>query len=306
MDHIPVMLEEAIAALSPKSGGTYVDCTFGAGGYSKSLLERGASKVIAIDQDPSVKKYVAALEKTYNDKIKFYCSNFSKIQEILEGEKVDGIVLDLGVSSMQLDEAHRGFSFMRDGDLDMRMNATGMSASDFINSADEEEIARVIYEYGDERASRKIARFIVEDRKISPITNTIRLAEIVRRAVGYRPGKIDSATKSFQAIRIFINDELGSLTRFLEQAEYLLKDGGKLVVITFHSLEDRIVKQYMKERSNIHEARSKYDTRPIISNKPYNLLVKKSVKPSLVEIKNNPRARSAKLRAVIKTGETLL
>lgn len=305
MDHIPVMLQEALDALSPKDGGIYVDGTFGAGGYSKAILEKGALKVIAIDRDPSVKKYAEALAKEYPGRIELHLSNFADSINILNGNKVDGIVLDLGVSSMQLDKAERGFSFMRDSSLDMRMSSNGDTAADFVNSADEEEIANVIYEYGDERASRKIARFIVEERQISPITTTLRLAEIVRRAVGYRNSKIDAATKTFQAIRIFVNDEMGALERFLENAQYLLKDGGKLVIITFHSLEDRIVKRYIKERTEKRVARSKYDTKEIVSSAPYKLIMQKALKPTNAEISTNYRARSAKLRAVMKTGEML-
>lgn len=305
MGHIPVMLKEAIEALSPQSGGIYIDGTFGAGGYSKAILDKGVLKVIAIDRDPSVKKYAESLEKEYPGRIDLHLANFADALNILNGDKVDGIVLDLGVSSMQLDKAERGFSFMRDSDLDMRMSSSGNTAADFINSADEEEIAKVIYEYGDERSSRKIARFIVEERQISPITTTIRLAGIVRRAVGYRNSKIDAATKTFQAIRIFVNDEMGALERFLENAEYLLKDGGKLVIITFHSLEDRIVKRYIKARTEKRAARSKYDTKEVISYAPYKLILQKALKPTNTEISTNHRARSAKLRAVMKTGVNL-
>lgn len=305
MDHIPVMLQEALSALSPRNDGIYIDGTFGAGGYSKAILAKGALKVIAIDRDPSVKKYADTLEKEYPGKIELHLANFADSKNILNGNKVDGIVLDLGVSSMQLDHAERGFSFMRDSDLDMRMSTIGSSAADFINSEDEEKIANVIYEYGDERASRKIARFIVEERQISPITTTLRLAEIVRRAVGYRNAKIDGATKTFQAIRIFVNDEMGAIERFLEDAEGLLKDGGRLVIVTFHSLEDRIIKRYIKERTEKRVARSKYDTKEVVSSAPYKLIVQKALKPTREEISSNPRSRSAKLRAVMKTGDAL-
>ncbi len=221
MDHVPVMLDEVLTALSIKDDEVYVDCTFGAGGYSRAILNNNNSKLIAIDQDPSVKKYVDVLDKEYPGRVTFHSRNFSEIEGILQGQKVDGIVLDLGVSSMQLDQAERGFSFMRDSALDMRMSASGPTAADFVNSADEFEIARVIFEYGDERASRKIASRIITEREKEPITTTARLAEIVRKAIGYRPGKIDPATKTFQAIRIWVNDEMGALERFLEQSEYI-------------------------------------------------------------------------------------
>lgn len=303
MDHIPVMLDEVIASLAPKGGEVYVDCTFGAGGYSKAILSNNDSKLIAIDQDPTVQKYVNDLQKEYPGRITFHSRNFSEINDILSGEKVDGIVLDLGVSSMQLDQTDRGFSFMRDSALDMRMSSHGRTAADFVNNADEFEIAKVIFEYGDERASRKIARFIVEEREIAPIETTGRLAEIVRRAVGFRPGKIDSATKTFQAIRIWVNDEMGALERFLDQSEYMLKDGGRLVVVTFHSLEDRIVKKYLQDKTEKTVARSKYAKNIPVYSAPYKLLNKKALKPSDAEVKNNPRARSAKLRAAIKVGD---
>lgn len=304
MDHIPVMLKEAMALLSPKNGGIYIDGTFGAGGYSRSILENGALKVIAIDRDPSVQKYADILVKEYPGKIELHTMNFADCNTILNGATVDGIVLDLGVSSMQLDQRERGFSFMRDSSLDMRMSSSGKTAADFINSTNEDEIAKVIYEYGDERASRKIAKFIIEERKISSITTTTRLAEIVRRAVGHRNSKIDTATKTFQAIRIWVNDEMGALEKFLANAEHLLNANGKLVIITFHSLEDRIVKRYIQEKTDKKVARSKYSTKEIVSSSPYKLIVKKALKPTDEEISHNYRARSAKLRAVIKTGES--
>jgi 16S rRNA (cytosine1402-N4)-methyltransferase len=304
MDHVPVMLDEVLTALSIKDDEVYVDCTFGAGGYSRAILNNNNSKLIAIDQDPSVKKYVDVLDKEYPGRVTFHSRNFSEIEGILHGQKVDGIVLDLGVSSMQLDQAERGFSFMRDSALDMRMSASGPTAADFVNSADEFEIARVIFEYGDERASRKIASRIITEREKEPITTTARLAEIVRKAIGYRPGKIDPATKTFQAIRIWVNDEMGALERFLEQSEYMLKDGGRLVVVTFHSLEDRIVKRYFQEKTEKPVARSKYAKDVPAYGAPYKLLMRKAVHTSDAEIKRNPRSRSAKLRAAIKVGES--
>ncbi len=304
MDHVPVMLDEVITSLTPKGDEVHVDCTFGAGGYSRAILSNSDTKLIAIDQDPSVQKYVDELKAQYPGRVTFHSRNFSEISDILEGEKVDGIVLDLGVSSMQLDQADRGFSFMRDSALDMRMSSQGRTAEDFVNNADEFELAKVIFEYGDERASRKIARFIIEEREVAPIKTTGRLAEIVRRAVGFRPGKIDPATKTFQAIRIWVNDEMGALERFLDQSEHLLKDGGRLVVVTFHSLEDRIVKKYLQDKTEKPVARSKYAKDVPAYGAPYKLLNKKALKPSDAEVKRNPRSRSAKLRAAIKVGES--
>lgn len=303
MEHIPVLLEEVLNALSPKDNETHVDCTFGAGGYSKAILDRSSANVIGIDQDPSVEKYFNILNKAYPSRIKFHCTNFANIRNVLGNQKVDGIVVDLGVSSMQLDQAERGFSFMRDSALDMRMSKDGPSAADFVNNADEEEIARVIFEYGDERASRRIAKFIVEERQIAPIENTLRLAQIVRRGVGFRPGKIDSATKTFQAIRIWVNDEMGALGKLLREAEYMLNEGGRLVIITFHSLEDRMVKKYLQEKTDRHVSISKYAIKSkTLSNAPYKLINKKALKPTEEEIRRNPRARSAKLRSAIKMG----
>jgi len=298
-DHIPVLLKEAMDALSPCAGKIYVDCTFGAGGYSKAILDSGA-KLIAIDQDPLAQKYATPLKLEYSSTFSFHQGNFADIKSILGGAKVDGLVLDLGVSSMQLDQAERGFSFMRDAALDMRMSSSGSTAADFVNETEESELARVIFEYGDERASRKIAKFIVEEREREPIMTTARLAGIVRRAVGFRPGKIDFATKTFQAIRIWVNDEMGALERFLSQAEDMLNDKGRLVVVTFHSLEDRIVKRYLQERTDKRVARSKYAT-PLQSNAPFELLLKKALKPTDAEIKQNPRSRSAKIRAAVRT-----
>ena len=300
MDHVPVMLNEVIQALSPKEGEIHMDCTFGAGGYSKSILAEGA-KLIAVDRDASVKKYVKKLEEEYKGKIDFINCNFA---DISEGEfKLDGIVLDLGVSSMQIDTPERGFSFTHDGDLDMRMGNDGKSAKDFVNNAKEEEIARVIYEYGDEPSSRKIARRIVEARGRAPINTTFELADIVRKAINRKPGKIDLATKTFQAIRIWVNEELDSLSRFLDKALSLLKIGGRLVIVTFHSLEDRIVKNYFKQFISKRVACSKYSKEPLAPNDNYKLLYKNPLIPTEKEVRENPRARSAKLRAAVKIKE---
>ncbi|MBP7190030.1 MAG: 16S rRNA (cytosine(1402)-N(4))-methyltransferase RsmH [Rickettsiaceae bacterium] len=304
MDHTPVMLNEVLQLLTPGAGEVHVDCTFGAGGYSKAILDKSMANVIAIDQDPTTEKYADRIKNDYPNRLEFYINNFRNLRDTFGTRKVDGLVLDLGVSSMQLDQADRGFSFMRDSALDMRMSKSGKSAADFINNAEEEEIANVIFEYGDERASRKIARMIARERKIAPIETTFQLAEIVRKCVGGAGRiKIDPATKTFQAIRIWVNDEMEALSAFLDSAEYLLKEGGRLVIVTFHSLEDRMVKRYLQEKSERHVARSKYSTKDLVtSNAPYKLLVKKALKPTEEEVRMNPRARSAKVRAAVKTG----
>ena len=299
--HSPVMLNEVMHYIAPKKDEVYVDCTFGAGGYSKAILSVDGASVLAIDQDPNSIKYAETLQSEYKNRFQIVSDNFSNILSILNERKVDGLVLDLGVSSMQLDESERGFSFMRDGPLDMRMSCSGPSASDLINSATEKVLADIIFNYGDEKASRKIARFIIEERQKTPIDTTARFASIVRRAIGHRAGKIDPATKTFQAIRIWVNDELGALTHFLSQASDALKVGGRLVVVTFHSTEDRIVKKYLQENSQKRVATSKYaKNKNIQDGSAYQLLTKKVVEPTHAEVQLNPRARSAKLRAAIK------
>jgi len=299
MKHLPVMLDEVMHYLSPKPEGRYLDCTFGAGGYSRKILSHGAN-VIAIDQDPDAKKLANDFEKEFGEKFSFIPGNFANIRNLVTG-KVDGIVWDLGVSSMQLDDGDRGFSFAKTAKLDMRMSQKGYSAMDFVNSASEKELADVIFYNGGEVKAKQIAKQIVAARKESPITTTTELANIVRKTVNRYHTKIDSATKTFQAIRIFVNDELGSLEKSLTSAASLLKKGGRIVVVSFHSLEDKIVKDYLKANSAKKVAKSKYsreeDTN---SNAIYHLLTHKSVKPSDEEVNNNPRARSAKLRAAEK------
>lgn len=303
-DHNPVLLREMLEYLSPKYGGKYLDCTFGAGGYSRAILESAGCEVVALDQDPTVAKFVKSLEADFPERFKFMAMNFAEAAKNLADTQFDGIVLDIGVSSMQLDIAERGFSFLQDGPLDMRMNPQGLSAAEFIASASEEEIADVIYKYGEEHQSRKIARRIVEERAKSPITTTLRLAGIVRGAIGHRPGKIDPATKTFQAIRIYINKELEVLEKFLESVYNLLADKGRLVVVSFHSLEDSIVKDFFKEHSAKKVARSKYAKEPVAvqSGKWLNILTKRPVAPTNAELNYNRRSRSAKLRAAEKIG----
>jgi len=295
--HIPVMIEEIIHALTITPGDEVVDGTFGAGGYSQRFLTAGA-RVYAFDRDPSVNVKASELTGRYDGLFSFHPACFSSIDSELKThniDAVDAVVLDIGVSSMQLDQAERGFSFQSDGPLDMRMSQDGQSAADFLNEASEELIADVIYKYGDERRSRRIAKSIVYNR---PIERTAQLASIVRKAVGYHPGAPkDPATRTFQAIRIHINQELDELTTALGAAERILKPGGKLAVVTFHSLEDRIVKKFMRERSGGNASASRHmpigvDGGPV----PTFERPQKACKASSSEIALNARSRSATLR----------
>jgi 16S rRNA (cytosine1402-N4)-methyltransferase len=291
--HIPVLLDEVISALAPQSGETQVDGTFGAGGYSRALLSHGAH-VVAFDRDPDA---IRAAKPDAHLTLIEAC--FSDMSSHL-ADPVDGVTLDIGVSSMQLDQAARGFSFQSDGPLDMRMAQDGMTAADFLNTADEDDIADVIYRYGEEPKSRRIARAIVAAR---PLTRTTELANIVRRACGYKPhDKKDPATRTFQALRIHINRELEELEDGLEAAERMLKPGGRLAVVTFHSLEDRIVKTFLRDRSGNTPAGSRHapDT-SAQAPAPSFAKLSKAIRASEAEIERNPRARSATLRAATRT-----
>lgn len=298
MKHTPVLLNEVIAALAPSPGMRVIDGTFGAGGYARAIAARGA-EVLGIDQDPTViaRADIPAGAQLVQGKF----GDLAAIAQAKNFAPVDGVVLDIGVSSMQLDQAERGFSFMHDGPLDMRMSATGMSAADFVNSAKEEELANVIYHYGEEPASRKIARYITRAREEAPIERTSQLAEIVARAVRGKPGQ-HPATRTFQALRIHINDELGQLEAGLNAAMEVLKPGGKLVVVTFHSLEDRIVKDFFNVQSGKSESVSRYLPAPAQQTE-YKLTIeqRKVITPSAAECLANPRARSAKLRTAVRT-----
>jgi 16S rRNA (cytosine1402-N4)-methyltransferase len=298
--HVPVLLDEVIHALAIQPGDTVVDGTFGAGGYSRALLGVGAGRVIGLDRDPDA---IAEGRSLVPDtRLTLIEERFSQMDRVLAERgigPVDAIALDIGVSSMQLDRADRGFSFSADGPLDMRMSRAGQTAADFLNSADEAEIARVLRDFGEEPRARAIARAIVANR---PIERTSDLAAIVRRAVGYRPGqKADPATRTFQAIRIHLNAELEELEEGLQAAERSLKPGGRLAVVTFHSLEDRIVKRFFRERSGTTPAGSRH--RPVAAQGPAPTFerVAKPVSPSQGEIARNPRARSARLRSAIRT-----
>jgi 16S rRNA (cytosine1402-N4)-methyltransferase len=300
--HIPVLLDEVIHALAITPGAEIVDGTFGAGGYSEAILAGGA-RVYAFDRDPDALSEGADLAGRSGGALRLYSACFSDMDDVLHADgiaSVDGVVLDIGVSSMQLDRAERGFSFQKDGPLDMRMAQDGMSAADFVNEADEGEIADIIYRYGEEHRSRRIARAIVAAR---PISTTAQLAAIVRKAVGHKPGAPkDPATRAFQAIRIHVNRELDELNEGLEAAEKLLKPGGRLAVVTFHSLEDRIVKQFLRRRSGGEGAGSRHiPTVAPAGPAPTFEKADKAIRPSDAEVNRNPRARSATLRSATRS-----
>jgi 16S rRNA (cytosine1402-N4)-methyltransferase len=305
--HIPVLLQEVVGALSPKSGDVMIDGTFGAGGYSRALLQAADCRVLAIDRDPSAIAAGAALLAQFGDRLELRQGNFSALDDIARGaglEQADGIVLDIGVSSMQIDAAERGFSFLKDGPLDMRMSGAGESAADVVNRVDAEELANIIYKYGEEPRSRAIARAIVKARAEAAIRTTLQLVSAVERATGkYHGGmKTHPATRTFQALRIYVNRELDELEEGLEAAERMLRAGGRLAVVTFHSLEDRIVKRFLAERSGHMPGSSRHV--PDVNVKPlptFELLFKGAVGPSERETAANPRARSAKLRAARRT-----
>ena len=292
--HIPVLLDEVVAALAPAAGETMVDATFGAGGYARALLASGAT-VIAFDRDPDA---IAAGEALALDGLRLVHADFSSMEAAL-AQPVDGVAMDIGVSSMQLDQAERGFSFQADGPLDMRMAQAGMSAADFVNEADEAEIADIIYAYGDEPKSRRIARAIAAAR---PVTRTGELAAIVRRAVGWKPhDKKDPATRTFQAIRIHVNRELGELADGLAAAERVLKPGGRLAVVTFHSLEDRMVKRFLRDRSGAAPSASRHLPIARVAAAASFEKVSRGVRAGEAEVARNPRARSATLRTATRT-----
>lgn len=308
MSHKPVMLSEVLEYLAPKDGGVYVDGTFGAGGYTRAILQAADCKVYAIDRDPQAFAHARKMATEFPGRLFPLQGCFGSMRDMLRGaglEKIDGIVLDIGVSSMQIDRAERGFSFQKDGPLDMRMSQEGKSAADAVNTLPEEEIARILFEFGEERQSRRIARKIVEERRAGSITTTARLAAIIHDAKGRRKegSGTDSATRSFQALRIYVNDELGELDRALTAAETLLVPGGRLVVVTFHSLEDARVKNFFKSRSGDETMPSRHLPLPVkISRLPsFALLTRKAVDAGDTETAVNPRARSARLRAAMRT-----
>lgn len=297
--HIPVLLAEVLAAMAPKAGDRMVDGTFGAGGYSRGLIEAGA-QVTAFDRDPSVAKYAADLPA---DRFRLVLAPFSAMADELGEGSSDGVTLDLGVSSMQVDEAERGFSFMRDGPLDMRMGDEGRTAADLVNEDELPELTRIFKIYGEEREARRVAAFIGRRRAEKPFTRTLDLAEVVERALGGRRGaKVHPATKVFQALRIAVNEELAELEAGLEAAEQVLAAGGRLAIVTFHSLEDRLVKAFLTTRSGRTPGGSRHA--PPVQSGPqptFTLQFNGARAPSEAEVAANPRARSAKLRAGIRT-----
>ena len=302
--HVPVLVDEVVAALRLVPGDTMVDGTFGAGGYTRALLGAGAGRVIGFDRDPDAIANGPTLvpDASEDGRLILIEERFSQMDRVLSERAlspIDGVVLDIGVSSMQLDQAERGFSFGNDGPLDMRMSQAGTSAAEFLNEADEGEIARVIKEYGEEPRARSVARAIVAAR---PLTRTAELAAVVRKVLRYHPGmKSDPATRTFQAIRIHLNAELDELEAGLVAAERALRPGGRLAVVTFHSLEDRIVKRFMKERSGSTAAGSRH--RPLAAAGPVPSFddIAKPVSASDDELARNPRSRSARLRSAVRT-----
>lgn len=295
--HVPVLLNPLLAAVAPVRG-TWVDGTFGAGGYARGLLAAGAELVIGIDRDPAVFAMAAAWAGDYGDRLRLVQGTFSEL-DVLAGEPVDGVVLDLGVSSMQLDQPERGFSFLRDGPLDMRMGQAGPSAADLLNTAEESRIADVLHYYGEERAARRIARAIVAAR---PLATTAQLAEVVQSCLPRpKPGQSHPATRSFQAVRIWVNDEFGQLLAGLEAAERALKPGGHLAVVSFHSLEDRVVKRFMQARANAAGGGSRHAPVAQLDPPAFTLPFRRAIGADADELAANPRARSAFLRVAVRT-----
>ena len=302
--HTPVLLREVVTALAPFDGGTYLDATFGNGGYSEAILTAAACSVVAIDRDPDAIARGARLAETHGARLQLREGCFSEMRDLAGPDTAfDGIAFDLGVCSTQLDQAERGFSFRLDGPLDMRMSKSGDSAADIVMRLDEKALAAVLWDYGEERASRRIARAIVRARDEEPITTTGRLAAIIHGVMpAPRQGQPDSATRSFQALRIYVNRELGEIEDGLAAAEAMLKPGGILAVVSFHSLEDRIVKRFLSARSGARARPSRH--RPDIEapEPTFELLARKPILPAAEETGANARARSAKLRVARRTG----
>ncbi|MBV9562313.1 MAG: 16S rRNA (cytosine(1402)-N(4))-methyltransferase RsmH [Bradyrhizobium sp.] len=302
--HLSVLSREAVELLGPRDGGVYVDATFGAGGYSRMILGTPGTRVVGVDRDRTAIAGGFELVDRSEGRLTLVEDRFSHLADVCAAEglaTVDGVVMDVGVSSMQLDEAGRGFSFRLDGPLDMRMGQDGPTAADVIARASEAELADIIYIFGEERHSRGVARAIVAGRKDKPITTTRALADLVARVVRAKPNEIHPATRTFQALRIFVNEELDELQLALAAAERVLKPGGRLVVVSFHSLEDRIVKNFFNERSKTAGG-SRHLPEMARAEPSFRLLTKRPLAPGDDEIAANPRARSAKLRAAERTG----
>jgi 16S rRNA (cytosine1402-N4)-methyltransferase len=301
--HVPVMLSEVVGLLAPRDGGRYLDGTFGGGGYAGAILQAASCTLWAIDRDPDAIARGASLAARFPGRLHLIHGQFGDMLALLAERGVtelDGVVLDLGVSSFQLDEPARGFSFRGDGPLDMRMSRSGLSAADVVNTLPERELADTLFELGEERASRRIARAIVVARAAEPITTTTRLAAIIRGVLPPDRSGIDPATRSFQALRIRVNDELGEIERGLDQASKLLAPGGRLIVVAFHSLEDRLVKRFMGDAAGRAPAPSRHDPRGLRTRTPprFRLVTPRPLRPGAAELAVNPRARSARLRAL--------
>ncbi len=309
-EHISVMVDEVIRGLALKDGGAYVDGTFGAGGYTAALLRSANCTVWGIDRDPLAQTFAANLSEKFPGQITVLSGCYGDMEALLAEvgvERIDGIALDLGVSSMQIDDPGRGFSFRGDGPLDMRMGTSEQTAADVVNQYAEEELANIIYQYGEERASRRIAHAIVELRKTKPITRTGQLASLIRSVVAKSKDGIDPATRTFQALRIYVNDELGELERGLSAAERLLVPGGRLAVVSFHSLEDRRVKTFLRERSGDAPRPSRHLPDAGTVRVPTFAVTKKSgFKATPKEVAVNPRARSARLRVAERTAAPVM
>lgn len=305
--HVPVMLAEVLAALAPRQGGVYVDGTFGGGGYARAILEAAPCTLHAIDRDPDAIARGAALQGAFVGRLHLHEGRFGEMGRLLAAAApVDGVVLDLGVSSFQLDQAERGFSFRFDGPLDMRMEKAGPSAADLVNRLPEADLANVLWELGEERHSRRIARAIVAARREAPIETTGRLVQVIHSVMPRDPSGIDSATRSFQALRLKVNDELGEVERGLAAAAKLLAPGGRLVVVAFHSLEDRLVKRFMQAAAGRAPGASRHT--PAAMHAPaaragFRLVTNNAQRPGDAETSANPRARSARLRALEKLEE---
>jgi 16S rRNA (cytosine1402-N4)-methyltransferase len=308
MSHIPVMLAEIVAALAPRADASYLDATFGGGGYAAAILDAAPCTLWAIDRDPDAIARGAALAQRHPGRLHLLHGSFGDMVDLLATQgvtRLDGVVMDIGVSSYQIDDPARGFSFRADGPLDMRMDRTGPTAADLVATLPEAELADTLYQFGEERLSRRIARAIVQARAQDPITTTAQLAAIIRRVVPKDGSGIDPATRSFQALRIRVNDELGQIERALDQATGLLAPGGRLVVVSFHSLEDRIVKRFMADAAGRTPAPSRHDPRGLTARPESNfrLLHARPRRPSEDETAINPRARSARLRAIERIQE---
>lgn len=298
--HVPVLIDPLISHAAPISGD-WVDGTFGAGGYTRALLGAGAARVFAIDRDPEVFERAESWATDHGDSLHLIPGAFGDMADLIE-TPVDGVVLDIGVSSMQIDQPERGFSFMADGPLDMRMSQSGQTAADIVNGSDETTLADILFHYGEERASRRIAKRILAARAQGPIETTAALSAVIEGALPRaKPGQPHPATRSFQALRIAVNDELGQLVQGLEAAEQILGPGGVLAVVTFHSLEDRIVKRFLQNRSATGGGGSRHAPQQAARDPQFTLIQRRAIVPDAAELDRNPRARSAKLRLARRT-----